>query len=119
MELPAEIEAFYVIPAVRRELARLLVARGLTQRAIAQKLGVTEPAVSQYLANKRGIPYEYPENVARELEAAADRIKAANDSSAARAEIAQLCDRIRDERVMCGIHRKHTTVKDGCSTCYE
>ncbi len=119
MELPQEIEAFYVIPAVRRELARILVADGLTQRAVAQRLGVTEAAVSQYRSNKRGTVVEYPADVVKELRAAADTLRSATDDGQARAAVERACTVIRSSRVMCDLHRKHSSVKDGCKTCYE
>ncbi len=119
MELPQEIEAFYVIPAVRRELARLLVASGLTQRAVALKLDVTEPAISQYLSNKRGITMEYPPIVAAQLKASTNKILLTDDPRAIRAAVEAACAAVRTERVMCTLHRKHATVKDDCTSCYE
>jgi predicted transcriptional regulator len=119
MDLPQEIEAFYVIPAVRRELARILVADGLTQRLVAHKLGVTDAAVSQYLSNKRGITIEYPPTVAATFRAAADAVKNATNERTVREALEAACAAVRDERVMCTLHKKHATVKDGCSDCYE
>ena len=119
MELPQEIEAFYVIPAVRRELARRLVALGLTQRAAAQKLGVTEPAVSQYLSNKRGIALDYPAVVVARLEVATVAILNSTDERVIRKAVEDVCSVVRSERVMCTLHRKHASVKENCTSCYE
>ena len=47
--MPQEIEVWYIIPAVRRELAKSMVKIGLKQKQIAVTLGITEAAVSQYL----------------------------------------------------------------------
>jgi hypothetical protein len=119
MELRQEIEAFYIIPAVRRELARRLAELGLTQREVARKLGVTDAAVSQYLSNKRGTSFKYEGKAADALSRSANKIKSVQDDKVVRAEIDALCELLKSEKVICEIHRKHTTVKEGCSTCFD
>jgi uncharacterized protein len=119
MELPQEIEAFYTIPAVRRELTRALVAAGLTQRQIAKKLDVTEAAVSQYLSNKRGTQLEYPPEVVAAMTAAASRIKTTEDTTVIRKEILELIKIMKEQKVICQIHKKHGFDKDGCTACFD
>jgi predicted transcriptional regulator len=43
-----------VLPAVRSILAKELLDAGLTQKQVAQKLDLTQPAVSQYVKKARG-----------------------------------------------------------------
>jgi len=43
--------------SLRRYIAYLLYEKGLTQSEIAELLGVSQPAVSNYLRGKRGIKY--------------------------------------------------------------
>jgi uncharacterized protein len=119
MEFPQEIEVWYIIPAVRRELARLLVEKGLTQRQVAKKLDVTEAAVSQYLSNKRGTSIQYPAAVTTQLRAASERIAHAEHPENVRKEILELCALLKDEKIICDIHKKNATVKDGCALCFE
>ncbi len=55
MKVPCELIIWDILPAIRREFARILVEDfNLTQRETAKKLGVTESAVSQYMKFKRG-----------------------------------------------------------------
>lgn len=119
MELQQEVEAFYIIPALRRELAKHLVALGLTQRDVAKKLGVTDAAVSQYLSNKRGTAFEYDATITKAMAAAAKRMQATSSDAIIRKEIDALCALLKDEKVICAIHKKNTTVKDGCSSCFD
>ncbi len=57
---PCEIISWRVLPAVRRELSKYLVEEKNTPRkAVAQKLGLTEAAVCQYLKRKRGGSYSF------------------------------------------------------------
>lgn len=55
MKTPCEVVVWYVLPTIRRELAKELVdSYGLKQSQIAKMFGVTDAAISQYLKNKRG-----------------------------------------------------------------
>ena len=119
MELPQEIEVWYTIPAVRRELARRLVELGLNQRQVAKKLAVTEAAVSQYLSNKRGTAIEYPAPVVARLSSAASTILRTDDAGLVRKEVTAISELMKEHRVICDIHKKHGFHKEGCSTCFD
>ena len=59
--LPQEIEVWYIIPAIRKELARLLTGSyGMTFEKAGELLGVSKAAVSQYLSNKRASKFKVP-----------------------------------------------------------
>jgi hypothetical protein len=49
---PEEVVANRVVPTLRMMVARDLGARGLTEREIAQRLGLTQSAVSKYLRGR-------------------------------------------------------------------
>ncbi|MCK5239705.1 MAG: hypothetical protein KAR33_09175, partial [Candidatus Thorarchaeota archaeon] len=76
--MPQEVEVWYVLPAIRRELARVMITKEIPQKQIAQMLGVTEPAVTQYKLNKskrsRGDQVDIPDTVVTELAKSADVI---------------------------------------------
>jgi len=54
MKAQCEIMITDVLPAVRCIMAEELREKGLTQGEIAGLLGITQPAVSQYLKKSRG-----------------------------------------------------------------
>ena len=55
MKIPCELIVWYVLPSIRRELARELVEKHkFTQAEVARRFGVTDAAISQYLKSKRG-----------------------------------------------------------------
>ncbi len=57
---PCEIVSWQVLPAVRREIAIYLVNEMKASRKVAaQKLGLTEAAVCQYIKHKRGGTYKF------------------------------------------------------------
>ena len=52
--LPQEIEVWYIIPAIRREIAKCLSKKyKLSYDKIGLALGITKAAVSQYIRKKR------------------------------------------------------------------
>ena len=113
---PQEIEVFYVIPALRRELALFMKQGGKSQREIAHLLGVTEPAVSQYMTSKRAALVRFNEAIKAAIKASAQRITGA--ASMLR-EIQQLLHLVREERVVCRVHESLGSVPTGCNVCFE
>jgi len=52
--LPQEIEVWYIIPAIRKELSKDLIREhGITYEKTGKLLGLTKAAICQYLSNKR------------------------------------------------------------------
>ncbi|MHA1135030.1 MAG: transcriptional regulator [Candidatus Thorarchaeota archaeon] len=143
--MPQEVEVWYVLPALRRELAKVMKTKvvprvgedskkkehKITQKEIAKMLGVTEPAITQYLLKKkgrrsRGDQVVIPERFLGELEKSADSMieqyekRSSNDDmfEVMTREINRLIKIIRDDGAMCDIHRKFSAhVKDNCSAC--
>ncbi|MHA1410561.1 MAG: transcriptional regulator [Candidatus Odinarchaeia archaeon] len=55
METRCEFAVKYLFPIIRAEISRILIRKHkLTQIEVAEKLGITQAAVSQYLNEKRG-----------------------------------------------------------------
>ncbi len=55
MKTPCEIVVWYVLPTIRRELAKELVdTYHMKQADVGRLFGVTDAAISQYLKKKRG-----------------------------------------------------------------
>lgn len=124
MELPQEIELWYVIPAIRKALVSELKKHKLKQKEIARLLGITEAAVSQYMRDKRASCCydafeEHP--LKQEIERSAKSLlgqEAPNPHIAVR-EINRLCRIIRESRVICDIHRRQRKGIEKCSICYD
>ncbi|MHA2188294.1 MAG: transcriptional regulator, partial [Candidatus Thorarchaeota archaeon] len=76
--MPQEVEVWYVLPAIRRELTRTMIDKGRPQKDIAKMLGVTETAVTQYKLKKskrsRGYQVSMPKKVMPEVEKSAEAI---------------------------------------------
>jgi len=104
--LPQEIEVWYIIPAIRRELARCMIAEGgMTYEKVGNILGITKAAVSQYLANKRASKIKLPPQIEPEVAKACVNI-AENKSNAVK-EIDRLLKIIRKKGYICRVCDTH------------
>jgi predicted transcriptional regulator len=121
MILPEELAAKSVIPAIRALIVKRLVEEhGMTQQQAAKILGVTQPAVSKYLHQKRGASIRL--SGIKEIEQATDDI--AKMVSARKIEpvkimsrIEEACDYVRRHRYMCELHKRLEPELD-VNTCH-
>jgi uncharacterized protein len=95
-----ELEVWYILPSIRKELARNMKEKGLSQTKIAKLLGITEAAVSQYLKSKRAVEFKFDDHMKVVLKAAADRIIAGKSQ---RAEIQKVISQAEKSRVVCKV----------------
>lgn len=91
---PCEVIVWNVIPCIRKRLAENLLKYGLSQKAIAEKIGVSDAAISQYLSNKRGSNDTFDENIGKEIEKSAKKILDGGDVVK---EICRICNIVKKE----------------------
>jgi len=130
--MPQEVEVWYVLPALRRELALIMIEAGRPQKEIAKMLGITEPAVSQYKLRRsetprsRGDQIEIPEDMKPYIRRAAERIMEAWDNRGDKEyiyedmtrEFVRLLAILRKAGVICEVHRQHSEhVSEDCDAC--
>lgn len=116
MELPQELEVWYIIPTIRKELALAMKNNGLKQVDIAKMLGLTKAAITQYVNDKRGSEIKFNENIKQEIKNSSKRINTQIDTMR---EIQHLINITREEKVVCQIHRDLENGFDGCGVCFE
>jgi uncharacterized protein len=116
--MPQEIEVWYLIPALRRELSKILVKEhNLTQRKVAEILGVTEAAVSQYMKSKRGKEVKFSKTDLVQIKKAAQCITKKNKDCVE--SIYDLCIYFRGSKLLCDLHRKRDkNIASGCNACF-
>lgn len=115
--LPQEVELWYVIPALRKELALALKKYGLSQKKIAEILQVSPAAVSQYVKEKRAkdVPFD-AETIAKIKDSAT--ILTYNPK-AFRQQIVHLTNEVRASKLICRIHELFDSkVTKGCNDCF-
>src|SRR3989344_1695503 len=112
---PQEIEVWYILPAIRRELVVVLKERGTSQKKIAEVVGIAQSAVSQYLTGKRGGEVVFPKEVKDFIRKCADKIK---DTKTAYQQIQSISDYIRKSKALCKIHAALEGGLNSCDICY-
>lgn len=96
---PCEYMLWNGIPAIRKELAQTMIEHfGLSQREVAEKLGITPSAVCQYLSNKRGKTDIFDTTIIEEITVSAEHIMKNNDSSVV-IETCRICRLVQKSKV--------------------
>lgn len=119
--MPQEIEVRYILPAIRRELARIFVQEHkLNQKEAAKILGLTEAAVSQYQHSKRAKEVVFSGNVTNEIRASAMKILA-DKSSKQRlmAEMFRISSLAKVKQILCDLHRAQSKELGKCNICFD
>jgi predicted transcriptional regulator len=115
--MPQEIEVWDILPAIRREFAKVLInEHKLNQREAARLLRLTEPAVSQYVKSKRAKEIVFGKSVIQEIRKSASRVVA--DKKKLVEEMQRICNLLAVKKVVCDIHRsKSRAIPKECCIC--
>lgn len=123
MRTYCEVVVTDLLPAMRAMIARNLMDSGLNQSETAKKLGVSQPAISQYLRMIRGSkkPIVMNEEIKKEIKKLSDEILAdkitKKDISG---RLCHLCRIARDKKLLCPGHKSmypHLGECDACPVC--
>ena len=119
--MPQEIEVRYILPAIRRELARIFIEdHKLSQKDASKLLGLTEAAFSQYRHSKRAKEVVFSSAVVNEIKVSADRILADNsDKHRLMAEMYRISNLTIVRQVLCDIHRSQSKDLEKCRVCFD
>ena len=105
MKTPCEIIVWNIVPVIRKEFAKNLIENhGLNQKKVADKLGITESAVSRYISGKRGILEITDDEILVEIKKSADII-AAENGSAVIEETCKICNLLQSKEFVEGIKK--------------
>ncbi|MBU4501718.1 MAG: helix-turn-helix domain-containing protein [Nanoarchaeota archaeon] len=115
MDMPQELEVWYVIPALRKSFAELMLKKGLKQKEIAEKMNLGKSAVSQYLKSQRGTELKFDKHMLKKIEESVDKIL--KEKSNVRAEIMALCGIIKEEGLLCCFHKSKYKNLKKCEVC--
>lgn len=115
--MPQEIEVWYLIPALRREIAKALISKyNITQKQTAKILGITEAAISQYLSSKRGSEIKFSKSESEEIGKTAKEI--IKNPGKTTELLYKLSVKFRGSDFICRLHRKHDpSFSVNCKLC--
>ncbi|MFX1285768.1 MAG: transcriptional regulator [Promethearchaeota archaeon] len=112
---PQEVIVWYILPAIRRSITNSLIEDyNLPQKDIAQRFGLTEPAISQYKKGARG-DIEFNSDIVKEIQEAARNI--AEENKSAPREVQRVLKYIQKGGFLCEFHKKYGLVHEGCDMC--
>src|SRR3989344_2625363 len=116
--MPQEIEVWYLIPALRRELAGIFINDyGMSQKKSSELLGITESAISQYLKSKRGNELKFSKT---ELSRIKKSAKSIAEGGNAMKELYDLCIVLRKSKTICSLHKSHDkSIDKNCDVCFK
>ena len=115
--MPQEIEVWYLIPALRRELAKTFIKDyKLSQKKAADILGLTEAAVSQYVKDKRGSELKFSKADKENIKKTAKKI--IDNPENIITELYNLCSVFRGCKNLCELHKKKdSSLPNKCRAC--
>lgn len=115
--MPQEIEVWYLLPALRREVAKALVEKHkLSQREVAEILGITEAAISQYRNSKRASEVKFSPEEKKLIEKTSERI--IKNPELIMNYMYDLSKVFKGSEFLCRLHRKHDAhISKNCQLC--
>jgi len=125
MRTPCELVVKLVLPAFRSLVAKTLIEKyHFSQVTTAQKLGITQAAISHYLYSKRG------DKRIKQLEAIPSIQSAANEIALSIAtekispfdamlKFCGLCKDLRTQNIVCELHKGFLIVPESCDLCLD
>lgn len=117
-----EAIVFEILPAVRAMVAtRLITDYGFSQTQAARRMGVSQPAISQYKRSLRGVRSEilekYPQIAELAGNIAAKIASGRDESQRPTLMFCDICRKIRLSGIGCEIHRSMDSSLSGCDVC--
>jgi hypothetical protein len=115
--MPQEIEVWYLIPALRREIAKNLIRDyDMNQKEVANLLGITEATISQYISAKRAGDIKFNRKESAEIKNASAEI--VKDKKKTVSKIYLLCQKLKKSKTFCDFHKKHNKdIPKNCLIC--
>lgn len=113
--MPQEIEVWYIIPAIKREICRHMASLGLKQKQIADVLGLADSAVSQYMNAKRAKKVCFGDNILSQIKKSTDNILKKN--TCAMKEIQKLLKSCKKNKILCDVHKSMENINCCCEVC--
>ncbi len=122
MKTLCELMAIEVLPTVRALIAKRLVeVHGLSQQQAADRLGTTQPAISQYKRELRGYKTNMitrDKKIIEIIDSISRRLASGEiDQQDSALEFCDICRRMRSTGMACELHRKIYPSLQSCTIC--
>jgi predicted transcriptional regulator len=115
MDTPQEVEVWYILPTVRKQFVISFKKHKLKQKEIASLMGLTEPAVSQYLKNKRGNEIRLNKDILSEIDVSAER---SIRTGRYQHEFQQIIQKVKLSGFLCNVCHTRIKTPENCDICH-
>ncbi len=113
MIMPQELEVWYLLPAIRRELAKEMLKLGMNQSDVAKKLGMTRAAISQYIRLKRAQKITFDKNTLFEIKKSAKHLSV-GESSCIIHHMQNISKVAKQNKLLCNLHKHCNKLPTAC-----
>ena len=103
--MPQELEVWYLLPAIRRELAKELMKLGMNQSDVAKKLGTSRATITQYIKSKRAKEIIFDKNTQAEIKKCAKSISRSNPCLIE--QMQHISKVAKQNKLLCKMHKTH------------
>lgn len=104
--LSQEVEVWYIIPAVRKELAKQLTGKyEFSYEKTGTILGISKAAISQYLSNKRANKIKLNPETKKEIAKSAEII--VKNNKMAVGEVQRILRYMKEKKASCDVCKKY------------
>ena len=118
MKPPCEIVVWYVIPAIRSELAKELLNLGMKQKDVSELMDITQPAVSQYITDKRGSGIKLDDDVRQMVKDFAFELSTGESTKADLIpRTCAICKNVQPEDIMEQLGIDKDNLGEDCKSC--
>ena len=115
---PCEIVVWYVIPAIRSELAKELLNLGMKQKDVSELMDITQPAVSQYITDKRGSGIKLDDDVRQMVKDFAFELSTGESTKADLIpRTCAICKNVQPEDIMEQLGMDKDNLGEDCKSC--
>jgi len=119
-----EVVSQDVLPAVRALVAKKMIEEyGLSQKSAAERLGTTQPAISQYMSRLRGqkarVFNAYPAVLERISSLAEGVAKEEIKADQVTLRFCEICRLMLKEGIICKLHRDMYPSLSACNVCMD
>ncbi len=104
--LPQEIEVWYIIPKIRKEMATIFVKEyKLSYEKTGDILGISKAAISQYLSNKRANKIKLSKEIEKEIKTSVKTVM--EKKSNGMMEIERIIQLMKNSKCACDVCKQY------------
>jgi len=117
MKMPCEVIIWYILPLIRKEIAKCMVEDyHLSQADASRKLGITQATVSQYVSKKRARQDIRDDAILTQIKKSTKRI-IEGDESVLFKETCKICSLIKKSDILPSVYKNAVKCGTSKGTC--